>query len=982
MGGKISFDTSQKRALSSYSQWVFVYFPNSPSIEQLNEVGIDLRKGFVYKNVYKLFLTPKQISFLQSVNAIITPIGPNDKPMNISQIEHATQLYIKVNFPHRPEERDFKVLVHAPDHIIVETQKPLEVAKLFCEIEEVEFVCAYIQPISANNVASGFTQKNAYTLETDSYGNTVAPRYLESKGITGKNVTVALLDTGIDYYNTLFYDTTTKLIFNNFTNHRFFTSFFASRLLISNITKSLQSTVGGYFNMKYTYDSIQGTNSSNITKAYYSSIGPTVLGVIKPNIVAPGSFITSANYNTSRVPNHGSTDDYENDLFLYEGTSMATPNAAGAAALIAQYLEGGNYLGEQIKQANALLLRSLLVASASRNDSSYTPDCYLGHGLIDLSTVLPFEGDNFGLRFTEYIEMTEGQNHHIGKIKVTNSNTPLRIVLSSYDKGLNEISPIAIYYDLDLIVVSPSKKIYIGNNRINDTEHYTLNEKVIVQTSELEQGEYEIHVITKVNIEQNDTIPYVVSVVGPFTQTDITTNPKYIIMTNTTECISSDNGECNNGLLKCKTGYTGQLCNIQIEEMPNNIDKAIITLKPNTLKHLKISPQPQYDELYLVHLARDNSNLYSYLWDMGSPDNYIPVLANNAYSTRTQNTFFSSTNILPTLDAKKEYYYFIHNNYPEDGEFLISTINKPHQNGSLCFCNNNECSLKDVCELQNTYSSNESIYGILTYLYDRVTYIDKDIYMSSIIFLAQLKLNFELLNKNVRHLITFTDTISLFSLAKFEPSLVANNLDINFIDNNIRLTNTTSVFFKYMELRNVTFVENSLINLDVNELIIDYESYNEQKLKVLSSIKMNNSQTPIPTIKLYNNYIEFIHANNKSKKINLIENLKIEFFVNYNNVTLDVKSGQNDKFNIPNGVEIIINVDGLSGVVCNIDSSIRDKVSLSTDKPHKGLTTLQIVLITVGCALAVAIIVVVCVICIKRKKNKELTTDTVRKDLL
>lgn len=92
---------------------------------------------------------------------------------------------------------------------------------------------------------------------------------------------------------------------------------------------------------------------------------------------------------------------------------------------------------------------------------------------------------------------------------------------------------------------------------------------MILPVSELEDGDYKIHVISNVDIEENDLVPYAVSSINPFTQSDISNNPIFISMQNTNECIESPNDKCDKkGKLKCNNGFTGQLCDVKIQDYP------------------------------------------------------------------------------------------------------------------------------------------------------------------------------------------------------------------------------------------------------------------------------------------------------------------------------------------------------------------------------------------------------------------------------
>jgi hypothetical protein len=85
------------------------------------------------------------------------------------------------------------------------------------------------------------------------------------------------------------------------------------------------------------YRPIYGGNADNISgMAGFSSRGPTDDGRTKPDFVAPGTFILST---FSRSAGTGACWDVVNSSYCYMGgTSMATPIAAGATALLLQHL--------------------------------------------------------------------------------------------------------------------------------------------------------------------------------------------------------------------------------------------------------------------------------------------------------------------------------------------------------------------------------------------------------------------------------------------------------------------------------------------------------------------------------------------------------------------------------------------------------------------------------------------------------------------
>src|SRR5262249_10482463 len=112
----------------------------------------------------------------------------------------------------------------------------------------------------------------------------------------------------------------------------------------------------------------------------FSSLGPTRDGREKPDIAAPGQYVTAALATGSEEAADGRFADTTNRLLTIAGTSMASPMVTGVVALLLQ--KRGNLTPDQVKQA---------LFNSARKDAhtgalSWTPQ--YGHGKINAAAAL------------------------------------------------------------------------------------------------------------------------------------------------------------------------------------------------------------------------------------------------------------------------------------------------------------------------------------------------------------------------------------------------------------------------------------------------------------------------------------------------------------------------------------------------------------------------------------------------------------------
>ncbi len=199
-------------------------------------------------------------------------------------------------------------------------------------------------------------------------------------------------------------------------------------------------------------------NGANYQYIYtYSSRGPTDDGRFKPTIIAPAQTVYSA---------YGAGD---NQYIGYEGTSMASPGAAGAGVLVRQYFKEGWYpTGSPNPQdsinPSAALIKAMLICSADPSISGYTvPDNNIGWGRIDLDSVLYFAGDTKKLAIVDdHSGLSTGQ--YIEYVYNVVSNTvPFRVALVWTDYPATAGAGKKLINDLHLLVTDPNGNQYKGN---------------------------------------------------------------------------------------------------------------------------------------------------------------------------------------------------------------------------------------------------------------------------------------------------------------------------------------------------------------------------------------------------------------------------------------------------------------------------------------------------------------------------------------
>jgi subtilisin family serine protease len=317
--------------------------------------------------------------------------------------------------------------------------------------------------------------------------------------------------------------------------------------------------------------------------SYFSGRGPTFYGVTKPDLVVPGEQTWSARAGSPRshFPRSAGVDN----LFQLSGTSMAAPAVAGLAALVRQYFVQRRYLNRTINPSSALVRAILIASAAPLLPGQVGPTPEYGFGVPDLSSVLPTNG-SFRLRVSD--TSIGPLIRHKYLVKVTANSSPLKVVMSYIDPALSEDHEMPLFADLDLHVLSPSGRLFVGNNITGqETDQFNTNERIVIPPADVELGLWHIYV-TSSDLSDATThmIRYALVVVG-----SVDESPEFPSAPGDCPLGCGSGGSCDaaSGRCRCAEGRFGFSCEEKYTEfttqqeheftlIPGVITKIVTTL--------------------------------------------------------------------------------------------------------------------------------------------------------------------------------------------------------------------------------------------------------------------------------------------------------------------------------------------------------------------------------------------------------------------
>ncbi|CAG9621573.1 S8 family serine peptidase [Sutcliffiella rhizosphaerae] len=204
-------------------------------------------------------------------------------------------------------------------------------------------------------------------------------------------------------------------------------------------------TVGATENLRPSF----GSYADNINHvAQFSSRGPTRDGRIKPDVMAPGTYILSA--RSSLAPNSSFWANHDSKYAYMGGTSMATPIVAGNVAQLREH-----FIKNRGITPKPSLLKAALIAGATDIGLGY-PNGNQGWGRVSLDKSINTAFVNETTALSTSQKATYSFTATAGK--------PLKISLVWSDAPASTTASITLVNDLDLVITAPNGTRYVGND--------------------------------------------------------------------------------------------------------------------------------------------------------------------------------------------------------------------------------------------------------------------------------------------------------------------------------------------------------------------------------------------------------------------------------------------------------------------------------------------------------------------------------------
>eukprot|EP00010_Vexillifera_abyssalis_P003635 CAMPEP_0201551906 /NCGR_PEP_ID=MMETSP0173_2-20130828/12127_1 /ASSEMBLY_ACC=CAM_ASM_000268 /TAXON_ID=218659 /ORGANISM="Vexillifera sp., Strain DIVA3 564/2" /LENGTH=994 /DNA_ID=CAMNT_0047962271 /DNA_START=128 /DNA_END=3112 /DNA_ORIENTATION=+ len=212
------------------------------------------------------------------------------------------------------------------------------------------------------------------------------------------------------------------------------------------------------------------------TLTWFSSIGPTPDGRIKPDVVAPGQRVFSAAAHA------------DCDTIAFIGTSYSASALGSAAAIVRQWLRGGNYVPvggstpETFEKPSSALIKAMLINSGqplrlhNTNDEQYwttlstrLPTYEYGFGRVQLNQILELDSSAVQMLLVDsrrLPELTQDEGDYYTDrtcIVVTEGAAFIKVTVVWVDPPAIQNAGSALIQNLDLAIIDEEGYEYRSN---------------------------------------------------------------------------------------------------------------------------------------------------------------------------------------------------------------------------------------------------------------------------------------------------------------------------------------------------------------------------------------------------------------------------------------------------------------------------------------------------------------------------------------
>jgi hypothetical protein len=205
------------------------------------------------------------------------------------------------------------------------------------------------------------------------------------------------------------------------------------------------------------YGETRGYSADNIDDiASFSSRGLEDDGRIKPDLMAPGTVVLSANSTSGSSVLHGIYS--EDDRYLWcSGTSQSCPHVSGGAACVVEWWQANN----NGSNPSPAMVKAALINTAQDMGAADIPNGNEGWGRMNLTALFdpPAKMD-----FKDQETLLQTGNTSNYDCYIASSDYPLKITLAWTDPAASSLANPTLINNLDLKVTAPDNTtIYYGN---------------------------------------------------------------------------------------------------------------------------------------------------------------------------------------------------------------------------------------------------------------------------------------------------------------------------------------------------------------------------------------------------------------------------------------------------------------------------------------------------------------------------------------